>query len=138
MKKTFASFTDQPSPLQEEVVRYVHQVLKATGAPPSLRKISNHLGWTEPHRSKNLRYHLRKMVRLGYLSQDLELGIYAAGRREPEAIRAGATHGVATGKRQGCCPERARSITRLLISDSHAVDRFARLFSGEWQKGVAL
>lgn len=126
------------SPFQEEIVRFVYQTKAATGKPPSLRTIANHLGWTEQHRSKNLRYHLRKLVRLRHMDAALEEAIYEAGRQSPEAIRAGATHGVTVGRRQGSCPERARTIARLLVSDSHAVDRFARLFCGEWKSGVKL
>lgn len=126
------------SPLQEAIVRFVYQHRASTGKAPSLRKIADHLGWVGQARSKNLRYHLHKMVRLGHMTAEVEQAIYEAGRQSPEAIRAGATHGVAVGRRQGSCPERARTIAKLLLSDSHAVDRFARLFCSEWRAGVAL
>lgn len=126
------------SPLQEEIVRFIYQFRAAHGKCPSLRKIADHLGWKEQGRSKNLRYHMHKMVRLGHLEATLEQQVYEAGRQAETARLAGATHGCGVARRQGSCPDRARQIARLLISDSHAVDRFARLFSGEWQKGVAL
>lgn len=126
--------SNRPSFLQNEIISFIFGYKAKTGQLPTVRVLS------EEFQSGNIRYHLNRMADRGFLERSVANEILHLGRKlVDEAKDANCYQMAHQGKvKRGCCPERARQIVTLLHTDSHAVDRFARLFSQEWRKGVAL
>lgn len=122
MSQPVTRISDRPSLVQDDIIRFIYRHQSMTGTLPNPHQISRATSVL------NIKYHLKRIADRGYME-----------RPTVEAILSQSSPKTGVGKLPGgSCPERARKIVSLLISDHHAVDRFARLFCGEWQRGVAL
>ncbi|MBN9416016.1 MAG: hypothetical protein J0I12_11295 [Candidatus Eremiobacteraeota bacterium] len=119
---------DRPSPLQDAIIAFVHRYTRETGQAPSLRTISEAC---EMDGIRHARYHVQRCADRGFLERRVAQAVLVAGKSD-------CGRPLGSLSRQGSCPERARAIVTLLRSDRFAVDRLARLTSGEWRSGVAL